>query len=594
MGKRNGKNGDNGRNGYDSMELVMDKNIITPTTNTLFTNKIRIKCKNQHQKEFINMIDDKQIILCSGPAGCGKAQPLYSTIYTPNGPIKMSDVKIGQEICGVNGDITKINGIFPQGLKDCYRIYFTDNVYVDCCDEHLWLVSTNENRDKGKYDIYNIIETKDMLNNIYVRDNRRNYKLPITKPVFYNSRNLPFDPYLMGILIGDGGMTQRTTRITSKDKEILNEISNIIKKYNLILNPTKKTILNKDCTYIISGKKNKLNYITNETDKLKIRCKSEYKFIPSDYLYSSIDDRIKLLQGLMDTDGTVRKESGCPSYSTSSIKLKDDFCELIRSLGGIANVSVKNTKKLTNYIISINLPNDIKPFRLTRKLNLIKEKTKYLTPRFIDKIEYLGKIEQQCISVESDNHLYLTDNHVITHNTHLSIIKSLELIQRNDGIYKKIYVITPTVEITRNGVGFLPGNFAEKVSVFMNSVYRLFDKIIGKEMCDKLLKNQIIEVLGLGYIRGENLDNCILIVEEAQNISVKEMLTILTRIGENCKLIISGDLLQIDVFKNIEDSGLYHAINKLTDIDEIGIYQFTDDDIVRNTVITKILKKYYA
>lgn len=230
-------------------------------------------------------------------------------------------------------------------------------------------------------------------------------------------------------------------------------------------------------------------------------------------------------------------------------------------------------------------------------MELVLDKNFITTPNtlFSNKVKIKCKNQHQkeFIKMIDDKQIVLCSGPAGSGKSHLSIIKSLELIQRNDGIYKKIYVITPTVEITRSGVGFLPGTFAEKVSVFMNSVYRLFDKIIGKEMCDKMLKNQIIEVLGLGYIRGENLDNCILIVEEAQNISIKEMLTILTRIGENCKLIISGDLLQIDAFRNKEESGLYHAINKLNEIDEIGIYQFTDDDIVRNSVITKILQKYY-
>lgn len=176
--------------------------------------------------------------------------------------------------------------------------------------------------------------------------------------------------------------------------------------------------------------------------------------------------------------------------------------------------------------------------------------------------------------------------------SHLSLAKAIEYIQTPNNGYNKILIITPTVEITRNSVGFLPGSFTEKVSLFMNSVYRLFDKIIGKDTTQDMLKNGTIDVLGLGYIRGENFDNCILIVEESQNISKKEMLTILTRIGFNCKMLISGDLTQVDNFKNLEDSGLYHAINKLKNIEDIGIFEFTNDDVVRNSIITKILEKY--
>ena len=246
---------------------------------------------------------------------------------------------------------------------------------------------------------------------------------------------------------------------------------------------------------------------------------------------------------------------------------------------------------------------------MARKKNLINGNGNGITElvlekNFINPVDnnfYYRKVKIKCKNENQKKFINLIDEkQIILCNgpagcgkSHLSIIKSLEYIQTPDNGYDKIYIITPTVEITKSGVGFLPGSFADKVSVYMNSVYKLFDKIVGKDTCDKMLKNSIIEVLGLGYIRGENFDNCILIVEEAQNVSIKEMLTILTRIGENCKLIISGDLVQIDAFKCVEDSGLYHSINKLKDIEEIGIFEFSEDDIVRNTVINKILKKHY-
>jgi phosphate starvation-inducible protein PhoH and related proteins len=208
------------------------------------------------------------------------------------------------------------------------------------------------------------------------------------------------------------------------------------------------------------------------------------------------------------------------------------------------------------------------------------------------KIKCKNEKQKQFINMIDDYQITLCSGPAGCGKSHLSIMKALEFIQRDDNKYKKIFIITPTVEATKNSVGFLPGDFTSKVSLFMNSVYRLFDKIVGKEYSDRLVKNGLVEVLGLGYIRGENLDDCILLVEEAQNISKKEMLTILTRIGYNCKMIISGDLMQIDNFRNIEESGLYHAMQKLQNIDDIGIFEFTNDDIVRNNIISKILEKY--
>lgn len=208
------------------------------------------------------------------------------------------------------------------------------------------------------------------------------------------------------------------------------------------------------------------------------------------------------------------------------------------------------------------------------------------------------KIVLKCKNQEQKDFIKLIDsNEIILCNgpagcgkSYLSIMKSLNYL-KDDNKYKKIYIITPAVEISRSSVGFLPGSFSEKIAVYMNSVYRLFDKAIGEKNRKIMVEKNIIETLGLGYIRGENFDNCILIVDEAQNLTIKEMLTVLTRIGENCKMLISGDIMQTDKLR-VEESGLNHAMKKLENIENIGIFTFSEDSIVRNSIISKILKKW--
>ena len=296
-----------------------------------------------------------------------------------------------------------------------------------------------------------------MIGSVLIRGSRKNYKMPITDPVYYNKQNLPIDPYVLGVLIGDGGMTSGNTILTSKDDEIISFVNDIIEKDCLFLKPTKATLEEISYDYIVAIKDKEItreNKITRETGKLGLRCKSEYKFIPEVYLYSSIEDRISLLQGLMDTDGTIDKRNGSPSYSTSSKKLSEDFCELVRSLGGIATVSLKKTKCLDSYVININLPNNILPFRLTRKLNYIIPKSKYLTPRFITNIEYIGQVEQQCIEVDSKEHLYITDNHVVTHNTYVTLATALSLLGET---YKRVILVKSVTTIPGEEIGFLKG-----------------------------------------------------------------------------------------------------------------------------------------
>ena len=549
--------------------------------------------KNEKQQELINLIKKKEIVIASGPAGTGKAQPLYSKVYTPNGPIKMGDVYIGLEVSTPDGNTAKITNIYPQGIKDCYRVYFTDNTFVDCCAEHLWKVYTDcdreYNRDNNS-DRFSILQTKDMIGSVLIRGNRKNYKMPITNPVYYTKQNLAIDPYVLGVLIGDGGMTSGNTILTSKDDEIISFVNEIIKKDCLFLKPTKATLEKMSYDYVVAIKDKEVtreNKITRETGKLGLRCKSEYKFIPEVYLYSSIEDRISLLQGLMDTDGTIDKRNGCPSYNTSSKKLSEDFCELVRSLGGIATVSLKKTKCLNAYVININLPNNILPFRLTRKLNYVIPKSKYLTPRFITNIEYIGQVEQQCIEVDSKEHLYITDNHIVTHNTYVALATALSMLGE---VYKRIILVKSVTTIPGEEIGFLKGSMEQKMEPFVMSYMWNIDKICGMNSSQELLNKGLLDVLPLAYIRGLSIDDSIVIIDESQNLDPHTFKSIITRIGDNSKYIFLGDTEQVDRRKKNES-----CLQQVLDIFEgdklIGTLQFTDEDCVRNPIIPKILNK---
>jgi phosphate starvation-inducible PhoH-like protein len=132
----------------------------------------------------------------------------------------------------------------------------------------------------------------------------------------------------------------------------------------------------------------------------------------------------------------------------------------------------------------------------------------------------------------------------------------------------------------------------EKLDPYIFPSYYLLTKIIGKEAKDRLVQADIIEVFALAYMRGMNIDNSILIFEEAQNSTPNQMKLLLTRIGFNSKFFISGDLEQFDRHKDKTQTGLWDAIKKFQNLDDIGIHEFKDGDVVRNPLISKILKRY--
>jgi len=168
---------------------------------------------------------------------------------------------------------------------------------------------------------------------------------------------------------------------------------------------------------------------------------------------------------------------------------------------------------------------------------------------------------------------------------------AIDLLMNENNSYEKLIIVRPAVEAEEK-LGSLPGNLEEKLDPYIFPSYYLLNKIIGKETREKLKQNDIIEVFALAYMRGMNIDNSILIFEEAQNCTPSQMKLLLTRIGFNSKFFISGDVEQTDRYKDKTMSGLYDALNRFKDIDNIGVFEFDNEDVIRNPLISKILDRY--
>jgi len=595
MAKRNGR----------TPRVEEEDNFYTPDVTKMLGHRFRFKCKNEAQKEFSKLITDKEIIIAAGPAGTGKAQPLDAKILTPNGWVTMGDINVGDIIMGRDGKTTNVLATHPQGIKPIYRVTFSDNSSTECCAEHLWFTQTDKDRHNRKQlngerisspkdgSVKSLLEIKD---SILVRG-RTNHNIPLVEPIQFPPQPLVVDPYLMGCLLGDGSITSNNIKITSPDEEIIDNIDTVITEgcYS-------KKIPSSQYDYAINSVGSK-NPILDELREVKLfGCKSLNKFIPDKYLFNDINVRVGVLQGLMDTDGTVDSRKGTSTTFTSiSKQLIDGLGFIIRSLGGTYTTSTKMGKYKnksgelveTNvaYTLHMKLPTNISPFRLSRKTNLVTPKTKYGAMRFISNVEYVGDKEAKCITIDNKDHLYVTDDFIVTHNSFVAIGRAIELLQNVSNPYNNIVISKPSVEAEEK-VGFVPGSIREKMEPSIASALDIIDKIIGKANRIKLEEQELIIIQPLGFIRGKTFDNSMIIIEEAQNLSPSQCKTLLSRIGSASKMIISGDLDQSDRYKDVRQSGLFELMTIHRNIPEIGFYEFGLGDIVRNPLITKILKNY--
>jgi len=205
------------------------------------------------------------------------------------------------------------------------------------------------------------------------------------------------------------------------------------------------------------------------------------------------------------------------------------------------------------------------------------------------KLRGKNKKQKELISEIDKNQITFAVGPAGVGKSYVSVAKALELLANPENQYQKIYVITPAVTADEK-LGFLKGSLEEKLDPFLFSTYYLMDKIIGKSNRKQLQEMRIVEPLAFAFIRGINIDNSIVIVEETQNTTSSQMKSLLTRIGYNSKFLISGDLEQTD--RKGDDNGLQDGIERTKHIDDIGYIEFSKKDIVRNPLISKILKEY--
>jgi hypothetical protein len=386
----------------------------------------------------------------------GSEQPHSEPILGKDGWITMGQVKEGDLLWNPDGTLTKVLHKIPNGLKDVYEFTFSDGRTTRCGDEHNWEVYDKSSKKKK------VLNTKALLEiGLYqtpIKGVKKNYLNPRffieqTQGIDFKHKKDPLiDPYLFGIIIGDGSCGNTTVAFTTNDTFIKNHIEELIgSDYTLKeeLPNVETTARRWRITYdkrfdFVNQEEYKygVNPIIRELKKLNIQGKTCYtKFLPLDILESSIEYRKAVLQGLMDSDGFINSKGLDIHYTTCNFKLADDVALLCRSLGIKTQIYDSVIKGITYK--RVRLSGDIKfnIFRLPRKLDRFKLRSKKRLSNLtalvsIKKLDY--QEESSCIVVDNPNHLYITKDYIVTHNSYYHMAKLLNQLWFEEGVVLKI------------------------------------------------------------------------------------------------------------------------------------------------------------
>lgn len=345
----------------------------------------------------------------------GKALRNGEPVLTPSGWVAIEALRIGDEVFDGLGNVTEVAGVYPQGSRELFRLTFDDGSTVDADGDHLWVVVRRHSSKWYSKGDRHILTTKQMIEeqgNVPSVQNR--WRVPCCPVLQMPYSPVNIDPYTLGCILGDGSISHSASvAFTTADEEMLDY---------LVCNKITKRRGSKYC-YGLLGL---FAYIR----EYQLDCKNSFtKFIPREYKFNSENVRLGVLRGLMDTDGWIERDA-CTYFGSASKQLAEDVAFLVRSLGGTAKISKRESTFYYNkagtkvvcaasFKVSICMP--VNPFRLERKAKQWRPKYRTCLDRFVYSIEPIGVDQATCIRVTSDDHTFLTKNHIVTHNSLLSI-----------------------------------------------------------------------------------------------------------------------------------------------------------------------------
>ena len=364
------------------------------------------------------------VVLAARPS-MGKALSLDSMLLTPSGWVRMGDIKLGDMVIGRDGLPYPVIGVYPQGNKQMYEVRFDDGASVVCCDEHLWFTSSRADRKAGRSGA--VRQLSEIRKTLYAGglERRLSHQIPWVEPMDFEVKNggeLLLDPYLLGLLLGDGSSNEGQVRFHNPEIDLVDKLTSLLPSDDVLVGAGKEWRIKR-------AKRNNQPSVTSDCmKKLGLLGKTAAeKFIPTQYLWSSASNRLALLRGLVDTDGYCYG-SGV-EYTTASADLANAVVFLVRSLGGRITRDLRETSfhykgekrsGLPSHRLHFAFDSDIVAVSSKKHLNAYRGVARR-TGRYISDVKPVGVMPAQCITVAAPDGLFVTDDFVVTHNTALAV-----------------------------------------------------------------------------------------------------------------------------------------------------------------------------
>lgn len=354
--------------------------------------------------------------------GGGKAQQTNQKVLTPEGWRAIGTLEVGDEVIGSDGKPCEVDGVFPQGMKPCYKVTTRDGASTIACEDHLWAVHSDSSRTTRAR--IRIKTTRELAEDSHKSSGSPKWAIPtLSGPANLDKGGYrPIDPWLVGALLGDGGTTSGSPYFSNHEASILEAVKKSLPSGVSATLKTDSTDTKKD--YYLSSERGQPNKLADALKDLGIWGKrSREKEVPESYLWADQEDRLALFHGLMDTDGTPSRSKA--NFSSTSESLADAVVFLARSFGGIATkkrrqtyYTYKGEKKARkpSFRVYVKLPPEIPYFRHSAQKTARSSNHSGVIRTLVD-FEPIGEEECVCISVDARDSLYVTEGFMVTHNS---------------------------------------------------------------------------------------------------------------------------------------------------------------------------------